>query len=592
MSTKRTELTGNYNSGMLLEFLAGIRIAGEGAANPAIREKLVDLLQKDIRSQIEVNLPVIYWVKPKEIVDNQIDGLLNLLATNNPKLAETYIESVTNAGKKLSFGEEGFAEVLHDKLKGLKNNRQFAIKLLNAIKSAIKDKSITLDEIAKHAQEFSTRLNSSTNNINLICSIGTATDVDRLKSALTNEIQRVGFDFKQWLSSVAPAQIENAEKYIVGFDPATEVLFMGASFKNARGSIVNETCQEFFIKELTDIGVQAKSTMGIGKFTAAGHAGAAFRTDEGIKQIQGINTPLTQEILFLAEQKGQALGKSVMQPFLNIEDHVDLSIEFTKQVKPEVINSLLYLNFSFVVTQEAAWNSSLGQTEKAVGNNIVESVLQVKKKQLTDAFKERLARAIKSTIVGYFTSSPTIRQLLGELLANSLRTGKTKSRPASKGRSSAKGKAAKFGKNDLAKAAKSSGKIKLPQTAKTSTSSSPMRNMGTTTAVPVNLLNLMNLINTHLQDVISANMGNGSSKNVLNYRTGRFAASAQVERMSYSKEGTITAFYNYMKNPYATFSEGGKQSKPTSRDPKLLISKSIREIAQQVVTNKLRAVSV
>jgi hypothetical protein len=87
-------------------------------------------------------------------------------------------------------------------------------------------------------------------------------------------------------------------------------------------------------------------------------------------------------------------------------------------------------------------------------------------------------------------------------------------------------------------------------------------------------------------------MGNGTSKNVLNYRTGRFAASAQVERMSYSKEGTITAFYNYMKDPYATFSAGGKQSNPTSRDPKLLISRSIREIAQQVVANKLRAVSV
>jgi len=87
-------------------------------------------------------------------------------------------------------------------------------------------------------------------------------------------------------------------------------------------------------------------------------------------------------------------------------------------------------------------------------------------------------------------------------------------------------------------------------------------------------------------------MGDGTSKNVLNYRTGRFAASAQVERMSYSKEGTITAFYNYMKNPYATFSAGGKQSKPISRDPKILISASIREIAQGIVSNKLRAVAL
>lgn len=106
------------------------------------------------------------------------------------------------------------------------------------------------------------------------------------------------------------------------------------------------------------------------------------------------------------------------------------------------------------------------------------------------------------------------------------------------------------------------------------------------------LTSLQNLINTHLQDVVSANMGNGDSRNVLNYRTGRLASSAKVERMSQSREGMITAFYSYMKNPYATFSEGGQQQFPKSRDPKLLISKSIREIAAERVGNRLRATVV
>ncbi len=108
----------------------------------------------------------------------------------------------------------------------------------------------------------------------------------------------------------------------------------------------------------------------------------------------------------------------------------------------------------------------------------------------------------------------------------------------------------------------------------------------------VNLLNLQHLMNMHIQDVVSANMGGGNRKDILNYRTGRFAASVQVERLTMSREGMITAFYNYMKYPYATFSEGGKQSRPTSRDPKLLISKSIREIAAETVANRLRAVVV
>ena len=109
-------------------------------------------------------------------------------------------------------------------------------------------------------------------------------------------------------------------------------------------------------------------------------------------------------------------------------------------------------------------------------------------------------------------------------------------------------------------------------------------------AVQPSLASLQALINQHLQDVISANMGGGNSRNVLNYRTGRFASSVKVERMSQSREGMITAFYSYMQNPYGTFSGGGRQEYPKSRDPKLLISTSIREIAATKVANRMRAV--
>jgi len=87
-------------------------------------------------------------------------------------------------------------------------------------------------------------------------------------------------------------------------------------------------------------------------------------------------------------------------------------------------------------------------------------------------------------------------------------------------------------------------------------------------------------------------MGTGSRRDILNLRTGRFAESVKVERLSESRQGMITAFYSYMRNPYATFSAGGRQESPKTRDPKLLIAKSIREIAAQAVTNRLRAVNV
>jgi hypothetical protein len=104
------------------------------------------------------------------------------------------------------------------------------------------------------------------------------------------------------------------------------------------------------------------------------------------------------------------------------------------------------------------------------------------------------------------------------------------------------------------------------------------------------LLSLQSLLNNMLPQQIRKNMGSGGSRNVLNNRTGRFSESVHVDRMTTSRDGMISAFYTYMKYPYATFSEGGAQSSPTSRDPKLLIAKSIREIAATKVANRMRAV--
>lgn len=108
----------------------------------------------------------------------------------------------------------------------------------------------------------------------------------------------------------------------------------------------------------------------------------------------------------------------------------------------------------------------------------------------------------------------------------------------------------------------------------------------------VDLIGLQLLINSNLRDKIIENMGDGSSRTLLNNRTGRLASSARIEKLTMSRNGMITLFYSYMKYPYATFSAGGAQEIPKSRDPKLLISKSIREIAQEQVQNRLRAVLV
>jgi hypothetical protein len=111
-------------------------------------------------------------------------------------------------------------------------------------------------------------------------------------------------------------------------------------------------------------------------------------------------------------------------------------------------------------------------------------------------------------------------------------------------------------------------------------------------STPVSNSNLAALLRARLSLQIKENMGTGLAKNVLNYRSGRFAESATIDRISTSREGMISVFYNYMRNPYGTFSEGGKQQSPKTRDPKTLISKSIREIGASIVSNRMRAVLV
>lgn len=134
---------------------------------------------------------------------------------------------------------------------------------------------------------------------------------------------------------------------------------------------------------------------------------------------------------------------------------------------------------------------------------------------------------------------------------------------------------------------------KLKQTIKKTKMSASIRVVATRVkAQETSLKTLQDLLSTQLVQTVKQNMGNGNRRDVLNLRSGRFAESVIIERLSQSRQGMITAYYNYMRNPYATFSQGGKQQYPRSRDPKLLISKSIKQLAAQAKITRLRAVLV
>lgn len=108
----------------------------------------------------------------------------------------------------------------------------------------------------------------------------------------------------------------------------------------------------------------------------------------------------------------------------------------------------------------------------------------------------------------------------------------------------------------------------------------------------INIAKLQALLDARIQDQVKRNMGKGNRHDILNLRTGRFAESVEIKRLTRSRNDLITVFYSYMRSPYATFAEGGKQEYPRSRNPKTLISKSIRDLAMELAITKLRAVNI
>ena len=99
--------------------------------------------------------------------------------------------------------------------------------------------------------------------------------------------------------------------------------------------------------------------------------------------------------------------------------------------------------------------------------------------------------------------------------------------------------------------------------------------------------NVQNLLNLNLFQTIKRNM----IEPRLRFRTGRLAASAEIKSVTHGKDDVVDIRYTYMRHIYGTFEPGGKQGSPT-RDPKALISGSIREALQGQVLQRLRITRV
>ena len=102
------------------------------------------------------------------------------------------------------------------------------------------------------------------------------------------------------------------------------------------------------------------------------------------------------------------------------------------------------------------------------------------------------------------------------------------------------------------------------------------------TSQSAELVKLKKYIQGRLPAEVRRNMGRPALQN----RTGRFSNSVQLLSLRHA-QNTVMAKYTYLLNPYQTFENTGKRRWPLAYNPKPVIAKSIRNLAQGRIEQKI-----
>lgn len=499
------------------------------------------------------NSPSLYLVDPELIAVSVINAIL----TEDSK----YVEVIYTDEGPLSSGNKEYIQEFKKASKSIKN---LVKPLEKAIKAGLeKDfKTITLEQ-----------LNATIEPVyqTLIADLTRAEQTRKTYRAYQYAAAKAGAELRRKLNALKIAILGDASSMVSNL--GNRIPFVSYSF-TAGVYNINESIQKSVQEVLTQSGIlKTTDIFKVGNLVHAGHVG--IYQD---KNLLGINMPAAT-IGGLVSKKFDEIERAIGAIPIHIENGIKLTTNYTQKA-----GMFLDLQFNFAVSMPAELNSAiLSPQEVAAVKAIVSSVAT---KAIEEAVKEQLSEGtITSIIADYgpeFAASPTMVEYYENAIA-AVYMGKTY--PAQK-------KTATTKKDKLIGTLTTKPVQKTPKVKVSATRPNIPAIARELAAKGSNLLSLQNLLNGNLYEQIKRNMGKGERRDVLNFRTGRFARSAEVVRLTMSREGMITAFYNYMKNPYATFSDGGRQQYPKSRDPKLLIAKSIREIAAKEVANRLRAVVV
>lgn len=533
----------------LLDIICGsaLEAANTKVQKSAVYEdfKLAKLEENKLRDLIDSNLPTFYVVRVNTVVSELSKGLgLNNFSEN----AEYVAQQFPSKDKLHTF--------LHETL----------VKALNKLPS----KPFIATTYTPLNNEYKKLLNTFAKR---------TTYVGYRRAANT-----FGSNMRKILKESGVYRISDAQSILANLEQHDFVI-VGASFNStvkAVNDLLNKELRTSFQKsydiKLKEYNAKADATnrFTIGDYINAGHTAAYSGSGDFI----GINMPLAQEKQFLlsGDPKSEGLETAIADLYLNSNNAITFNQNFSAQA-----STLIDMQFSFTISMPSKFNTATLRTDEVrrikeyIGDTILPTILE----QAISKFKG----GILDSVALDSSASPSFHQFLEDLVISNL--GGKRTTPVIKSNVASGKKPQAIKTHAIVKANKPT-KLKARAGG---TKLSPQK-LAQTGGVDGSLSNLKNLLDGLLVETIKANMGSGNRRDILNLRTGRFANSVKAESLSRGRQGMVTVYYSYMRNPYATFSQGGAREIPRTRDPKLLISKSIRQIAQQAAVTRLRAVQV
>ena len=574
-------------------FLAGMKsqiVSSIGSIDLAKKELIntTDKLSTDFRSVYDSLVPNIHAIDVYSIAN----AVSNDMATNPDKYFRNSTD-FTDPEYTSRYGPINYPKIqrLKDGVESVTTSSFLTVLRAN-IRERIRNYHAKVIVVAKRdpVEELNTSIEASVKKAILLLDDPTITESQKV-----DLVFNLGFDTRAQISKIfgsAAILGISSDSNSIKVD-SRFLLFFGKSF-SAMVTTINQEVNS----AVTDT-IKASTNASTGNFVPRGssigrliHFGhSAIRQKDkqdittGIKAL--FNSPGYLKTAFIAVNSVSGAAPDLGLKYIRKTGHLKHSIIIDKNIN-STIGAIMSIGITFTQDQLSLINLAMAPKEGLAGGRgagKAKLTATISNRQISEYALNRMFPKIAEVVQA--RSSPSILDLLTDKLISTLSGKPSKYNP--KSRSERKG--------DIAVtslvAVNNKPKVTRPKIiihGKPQSDISPK--LRTTGGQFTSLVSLQNLLNQGLASQIQKNMGTGDRRDILNYRSGRFAESAKVETMSQSREGMITAFYSYMRNPYATFSFGGAQSSPATRDPKLLISRSIREIGATMVGNRMRAVLV